>query len=46
MTNLRNLRVLLVDDEPFMRRTIKAMLRVIDQFVITEADDGSMPFCD
>jgi two-component system chemotaxis response regulator CheY len=40
VTNLRNLRVLLVDDEPFMRRTIKAMLRVIDKFVITEADDG------
>ena len=35
-------RILVVDDEPFMRRTIKAVLRVIDQFVIAEADNGDV----
>lgn len=40
MSNLQNLRVLIVDDEPFMRSTIKAMLRIIDRFVVSEAPDG------
>ena len=34
------LKVLIVDDEPFMRRTIKAMLRIVGRFVVEEADDG------
>ena len=34
------LKVLIVDDEPFMRRTIKAMLRVVGRFLVEEADDG------
>jgi two-component system, chemotaxis family, chemotaxis protein CheY len=40
MSNLQNLRVMIVDDEPFMRSTIKAMLRVVGRCVVTEADDG------
>ena len=40
MSELEGRRILVVDDEPFMRRTIKAVLRVIDQFVIAEADNG------
>jgi CheY-like chemotaxis protein len=40
MSNLAGRRVLVVDDEPFMRRTIRAVLRAIDQFEIQEADDG------
>jgi CheY-like chemotaxis protein len=34
------LKVLIVDDEAFMRRTIKAMLRVVGRFLVEEADDG------
>jgi two-component system chemotaxis response regulator CheY len=34
------LKVLIVDDEPFMRRTIKAMLRHVGHFLVDEADDG------
>lgn len=40
MNNLDNLRVLIVDDEPFMRSTIKAMLRIIGKFIVSEAPDG------
>jgi CheY-like chemotaxis protein len=40
VSNLEGRRILIVDDEPFMRRTIKAVLRVIDHFVVAEADDG------
>lgn len=40
MSNLQNLRVMIVDDEPFMRSTIKAMLRLVSRCIVTEADDG------
>jgi len=40
MNNLHNLRVMIVDDEPFMRSTIKAMLRVVGRCIVTEAADG------
>ena len=30
----------MVDDEPFMRRTIKAVLRMAGKFLVEEADDG------
>ena len=33
-------KILLVDDEPFMRSTIKAVLRLVDRFDVCEADDG------
>jgi two-component system chemotaxis response regulator CheY len=36
-----NPRILVVDDEDFMRATVKAMLRVIGRFVVEEAEDGS-----
>jgi two-component system chemotaxis response regulator CheY len=42
MTNLDGVKVLIVDDEPFMRRTIKAILRAVGRFVVTEADDGDV----
>ena len=42
MTDLDGVRVLIVDDEPFMRRTIRAMLRAFGRFVVTEADDGDV----
>ena len=44
MSELEGRRILVVDDEPFMRMTIKAVLRVIDQFVIAEADNGVVAF--
>jgi two-component system chemotaxis response regulator CheY len=40
MTTLEGLKVLLVDDEPFIRSTIRAVLRAIDRFEVKEADDG------
>lgn len=40
MSNLENLRILIVDDEPFMRSTIKAMLRVVGRFIVSDAEDG------
>jgi two-component system, chemotaxis family, chemotaxis protein CheY len=40
MSNLQDLRILIVDDDPFMRNTIRAMLRVIGRFIVTEANDG------
>ena len=40
MSTLEGLKVLLVDDEPFIRSTIKAVLRAIDRFEVKEADDG------
>ena len=40
MSALPYLRILILDDEPFMRRTIKAMLRVVGRFAVTEAGDG------
>ncbi len=33
-------KVLVVDDEPFMRRMIKAVLRMAGKFLVEEADDG------
>ena len=40
MTTLDGLGILVVDDERFMRSTIKAVLRAVGRFVVTEADDG------
>lgn len=40
MSNLDNLRVLIVDDKSFMRSTIRAVLRVIGRFIVSEAPDG------
>jgi CheY-like chemotaxis protein len=40
MSNLEGCRVLVVDDEPFMRMTIRAVLRAVDRFDVREADDG------
>jgi DNA-binding NarL/FixJ family response regulator len=40
MSNLEGLKVLLVDDEPFIRLTIRAVLRAIDRFEVKEAGDG------
>ena len=42
MTNLDGIKVLVVDDEPFMRKTIRAVLRAAGRFVVTEADDGDV----
>jgi two-component system chemotaxis response regulator CheY len=33
-------RILVVDDEPFIRRTVKSILRVVGQFQLDEAEDG------
>jgi two-component system chemotaxis response regulator CheY len=33
-------RILVVDDEPFIRRTVKSILRVVGQFQMEEAADG------
>lgn len=42
MTHGGGVKVLIVDDEPFMRTTIKAVLRAIAHFDVTEADDGDV----
>ncbi len=42
MINLDGIKVLVVDDEPFMRKTIRAVLRAAAHFVTTEADDGDI----
>ena len=34
-------RILVVDDEPFMRTTVKAMLRMVGRFKVLEAEDGT-----
>jgi two-component system chemotaxis response regulator CheY len=34
-------RILVVDDEPFMRTTVKAMLRMVGRFFVQDAADGS-----
>jgi two-component system, chemotaxis family, chemotaxis protein CheY len=39
---MEQLRVLIVDDEPFMRKTIKVVLRVVGQYAVEEADDGDV----
>ena len=33
-------RILVVDDEPFIRRTVRSILRVVGQFELEEAADG------
>lgn len=35
------LRILIVDDDRFMRITIKTILRAVGRFVVEEADDGA-----
>jgi CheY-like chemotaxis protein len=42
MNKLDGHRILIVDDEPFMRSTIKAVLRAVGRFVVAEADDGDV----
>jgi DNA-binding NarL/FixJ family response regulator len=42
MTQLDGLRILVVDDQHFLRSTIKAALRAVGRFVVTEADDGDV----
>lgn len=42
MTILDGVKILVVDDEPFMRTTIKAVLRAAGRFDILEADDGDV----
>jgi CheY-like chemotaxis protein len=40
MTSLNTLTVLVVDDDPFMRVTIKAVLRAVGCVDVTEAENG------
>jgi two-component system chemotaxis response regulator CheY len=42
MTSLDGIKILVVDDEPFMRRTIRAVLRAAGRFDVAEADDGDV----
>jgi len=42
MSNLEGRKILVVDDDRFIRSTIKLVLRAIDRFVIAEADDGDV----
>src|SRR5580704_17877528 len=42
MTTLDGIKILVVDDEPFMRMTIKAVLRAAGRFDVLEADDGDV----
>ncbi len=42
MSNLAGRKILIVDDEPFMRSTIRAVLRAIDRFNVADADDGDI----
>jgi two-component system chemotaxis response regulator CheY len=42
MSTLDGIRILVVDDEPFMRATIKAVLRAAGRFDVVEADDGDV----
>jgi two-component system chemotaxis response regulator CheY len=42
VTNLDGIKVLVVDDEPFMRKTIKVVLRAVAHMVVTEAEDGDV----
>jgi len=41
MSNLPGLRILVVDDESFMRSTVRLMLRVVGRFIVEEAADGA-----
>jgi hypothetical protein len=45
MTRLDGTKVLVVDDEAFTRKTIRAALRAVGRFVVTEADDGDSVRC-
>lgn len=40
MITLDGLKILVVDDERFMRATTKAVLRAVGRVLVTEADDG------
>ena len=40
VSDLEPLKVLIVDDDAFMRKTIRAMLRLVGRFIAEEADDG------
>jgi CheY-like chemotaxis protein len=42
MNNMDGHKILIVDDEPFMRATIKAVLRAVGRFIVAEADDGDV----
>ena len=42
MGSLEGRKILIVDDDSFIRSTIKLLLRAIDHFVIAEADDGDV----
>ncbi|MGA3399537.1 MAG: response regulator [Acetobacteraceae bacterium] len=42
MSNLEGRKILIVDDDRFIRSTIRLVLRAIDRFVIAEADDGDV----
>lgn len=42
MTSMDGIKILIVDDEPFMRTTIKAVLRAAGRFEVLEADDGDV----
>jgi two-component system, chemotaxis family, chemotaxis protein CheY len=42
MTMLDGIKILVVDDESFMRTTIKAVLRAAGRFDVLEADDGDV----
>ncbi len=42
MTSLDGIKVLVVDDEKFMRTTIRAVLRAAGHFDVAEADDGDV----
>jgi CheY-like chemotaxis protein len=42
MSYLTGLKILVVDDEPFMRATIKLVLRAIDRFDVADTADGDI----
>jgi two-component system, chemotaxis family, chemotaxis protein CheY len=42
MSKLEGRKILIVDDDRFIRGTIKLVLRAIDRFAIAEADDGDV----
>jgi len=42
MGSLEGRKILIVDDDRFIRSTIKLLLRAIDHFVVAEADDGDV----
>ena len=46
MGSLEGRKVLIVDDDRFIRSTIKLLLRAIDRFVVAEADDGDVALVD